>query len=126
VSQAGNRPIARLAVGLAVAQVLDALGGWAVPRRYVDAHLDHLGVPPAVRSALGPIKLAGSVGILAGLRWPALGVLTSAGLVSYYSAASTFHVLSGDHPALAAPAAGFGAAAAVLLLVQGRPSDCSK
>jgi hypothetical protein len=108
--------VARVALGLAAAQVVDAVGGGVAPRDLVQSHLDHLGVPAALRPALGVIKVSASVGLVAGLRWPRVGVVTSAALVSYYSAAATFHVLSGDHPALAAPAAGFGATAAVVLM----------
>ncbi len=103
------------ALGLAAAQIVDALVGELAPRQLVQSHLDHLGVPTAVRPALGLIKVTASVGLVAGLKWPRLGVLTSACLVSYYSAAAAFHILSGDNPALAAPAAAFGAAASVAL-----------
>ena len=102
-------------VGLAAAQVVDAAVGQLAPRELVESHLDHLRVPSSLRPALGVIKVAASLGLVAGLRWPRLGALTSAALVSYYSAAATFHVGAGDHPAFAAPAAGFGAAAALAL-----------
>jgi hypothetical protein len=105
----------QLVLGLAAAQVLDALGGELVPRRYVEAHLDHLGVPSELRPALGVIKVTASVGLVAGLKWPRLGAVTSAALVSYYAAAARFHLLAGDHAVIAAPAAAFGAGAAVAL-----------
>jgi len=108
--------IARRSVfALAAMQVLDAAAAELVPRRYVEAHLDHLGVPTYLRPALGVIKLTTSIGLVAGLKWPRLGALTSAALVSYYAAAARFHMLAGDHPALAVPAGAFGAGAAVLL-----------
>jgi hypothetical protein len=95
----------KLVVALAAFQVLDVVGN-AVPRRFVAAHLDHLGVPQALRPMLSVMKLSSSAGLLAGLRFRRLGVLTSGALVAYYAAAARFHTLSGDHPALAAPAAG--------------------
>jgi hypothetical protein len=105
----------QLVLGLALVQLLDAAGGELVPRRYVDAHLDHLGVPTYLRPVLGVIKGTASVGLVVGLRWPRLGSLTSAALVSYYAAAARFHLLAGDHPAFAFPAGAFGASAAVVL-----------
>src|SRR5437588_5742713 len=105
----------QLVLGLALVQLLDVVGGELVPRRYVDAHLDHLGVPTYLRPVLGVIKGTASLGLLAGLRWPRLGAVTSAALVSYYSAAARFHLLAGDHPALAAPAGALGIGAAMAL-----------
>lgn len=101
----------QVVIGLAAAQLLDAVGGWVVPSRYVQAHLEHLSVPTWLRPALGPIKVSGSAGLLLGLRSPKLGAVTSAGLVSYYAAAAAFHVVARDHPVVAVPAAGFGTAA---------------
>ena len=54
----------QVAVGLAVAQVIDAVGGSLMPRRYIESHLDHLGVATRLRSALGPTKIAASVGLV--------------------------------------------------------------
>src|SRR5438445_9050963 len=104
----------QLAVGLALFQVLDAIAN-AIPRRYVAAHLDHLGVPYPLRPALPVIKLTSSAGLLIGLEMPRLGALTSAALVAYYAAAARFHLLADDHPVLAMPAAACGAAAAATL-----------
>jgi len=103
--------IERLVVGLAAFQVLDALAG-LIPRRFVTAHLDHLGVPNYLRPALPVIKLTTSAGLLLGLKMPRIGAATSAALVAYYAAAARFHLLSGDHPVLAVPAALCGAGAA--------------
>jgi hypothetical protein len=104
----------QLAVALAGFQVLDVIGN-AIPRQFVKQHLDHLGVPEYLRPMLPVIKLSSSAGLVVGLRLPRLGALTSAALIAYYVAAARFHVLSGDHPVLAAPAAGLCGVAAVLL-----------
>ena len=104
----------QLAAGLAVFQVLDAIVN-AIPSRYVEAHLDHLGVPHRLRPALPVIKVTSSAGLLIGLRIPRLGALTAAGLVAYYAAAARFHLLADDHPVLAAPAAICGGIAAASL-----------
>lgn len=106
----------QLAVALAAVQALDTLGNAVVPRRYVKAHLDHLGVPDALRPALPMIKVATSAGLLVGIRMPRVGALTSAGLVAYYAAAVRFHLSAGDHPMLSTPAALLGGGAAVALL----------
>jgi hypothetical protein len=105
-----------LALGLAASQLVDAIANELVPRRYVKAHLDHLGVPERLQSGLPVIKVASSVGLLLGTKLPRLGVMTSAGLVAYYAAAVGFHVLAHDHPVVSVPAAIFGASAAVALV----------
>ncbi|MHB8467272.1 MAG: DoxX family protein [Acidimicrobiales bacterium] len=96
-------------------QLVDAAGNALVPKRRVDAHLDHLRVPAPLRPALPAIKVLSSVGLVLGLNSPRLGTLTSAALVGYYAAAVGYHLRAGDHPALAVPAAVFGAAAAAAL-----------
>ena len=105
----------QLVVGLAAFQVLDAAAG-EIPRKYVKAHLDHLGVPEYLRPFFLPIKVSTAAGLVLGLERPRLGAVVAASLVAYYSAAARFHLLAGDHPVLAAPAAACGAAAAVIFL----------
>ena len=105
----------RLVAGLAIFQIIDAIAN-AIPRRYVEAHLDHLGVPRNLRSVLPVIKVTSTFGLLIGLKLPRLGAVTSAGLIVYYTAAAHFHLLANDHPVLAAPAAACGASAAIALM----------
>jgi hypothetical protein len=105
----------RLAVWLAAFQLLDAIAA-ALPRRYVKAHLDHLGVPDAVRPLLPAIKVAASAGLLVGLKQPRVGAVTAAGLVAFYAAAVQFHLLADDHPLMTVPAVVCGAAAGVALV----------
>jgi hypothetical protein len=105
-----------LAVGLAALQLADVIGNGLVPRRYLTAHLDHLGVPNRLRPALPVIKVAGSAGLVLGIKSPHLGALTAACLVGYYSAAVMFHVRADDHPVVWLPAVAFGATAAASLL----------
>lgn len=85
-----------------------------VSARYGDAHLDHLGIPQWLRPVLPAIKLGAVVALIATANRRTLRSRVAAALVSYYSAAVTFHVLSGDSPADAAPAALCGALAASL------------
>ncbi len=111
----------RLAVGLAAFQVLDAIAN-ELPRRYVSVHLDHLGVPEVIRRVLPVIKVSSSAGLLLGIGRPRLGAMTAAALVSYYAAAVRFHLLAGDHPVLAAPAAACGVTAALALVTLYMPA----
>jgi hypothetical protein len=82
-----------------------------------------LGVPSRLRPALPVIKVAGSAGLVLGIKSPRLGALTAAPPVGYYSAAVTFHVLADDHPVVWLPAAAFGAAAATSLVTFCVPRD---
>lgn len=99
---------------LAAMQAADLVVSVVDPR-LGDAHLDHLGVPRALRPALPAIKAAAVVALVAARDRPRLRSATGLALVAYYAAAVTFHVESGDPPAAAAPAAGFGAMAATLV-----------
>lgn len=99
---------------MAWVQVLDAIGN-EIPRELVRRHLDHLGVPPRLRPALPLIKVASTAGLLLGLRSGRVAAVTSASLVAFYAAAVRFHLLAGDHPVVALPAAALGAGAAVNL-----------
>ena len=75
----------RLAVGLAALQLADAIGNGLVPRRYLSAHLDHLGVPNRLRPALPVIKVAGSAGLVLGIKLRRLGAVTAAtSLATFY------------------------------------------
>src|SRR4051812_33758808 len=95
-------------VGLAVLQLADAAGNAVVPRRIVDAHLDHLAVPPVLRPTLPWIKVLSSTGLIVGTKAPKLGALTSGLLVGSYAAAIGFHRRAGDRALVAVPAALFG------------------
>jgi hypothetical protein len=105
----------RLAVALAALQLADAIGNGLVPRRYVSAHLDHLGVPHRLRPALPVIKVAGSAGLVVGIKVSRLGAVTAACLTGYYGAAVVFHMRADDHPVVWLPAIAFGATAATSL-----------
>ena len=86
-----------------------------VSPKYGDAHLDHLGVPPWLRPLLPTIKLAAVVSLVVTSNRPRTRSMTGAALVAYYSAAVTFHALSGDSPTDAVPAAAFGAFAGTIV-----------
>ncbi len=109
--QVGRRERALL---LAAFQLGD-LGVSQLSPNYGSAHLDHLGVPIALRRALPLVKTAAVLAlVVASNRRPALRVVAGA-LVAYYSAAVTFHVLADDKPSDVAPAAACGLVAATLV-----------
>jgi hypothetical protein len=104
-----HRPVV---AGLALLQIADAIAT-THPRMSEAIRLDRLGFPAVLRPVLPVIKVSTAAGLVAGLRSPRIGAVTSAALVSFYAAAVRFHALAGDHPAVAAPAAAFGATAAL-------------
>ena len=66
----GSRPhLAHTLAGLQVAEVIASAAAPTATR----ARLDHLGVPPWIRSALPAIKIAMSAGLLMGPREPRIG-----------------------------------------------------
>jgi DoxX-like family len=99
---------------LAILQAVDFVGSQAMPQ-FGDAHLDHLGVPQWLRPLLPATKAAAVVALVATRERPKARSAVGAALVAYYASAVTFHLLSGDGPDKAAPAAAFGALAAVIV-----------
>jgi hypothetical protein len=104
----------RAALALAAFQAGD-LAVTQLSPRYGAAHLDHLGVPARLRPLLPVVKAGAVVALLVAARGDQRRrSLVGAALVPYYSAATTFHVLSRDPPDAVAPAAGCAALAALL------------
>ena len=104
----------RVAQVLAIMHVADLIAGQTLPQ-FGDDHLDHLGVPRWLRPALPTTKAAAVVALVVTRGHPRPRSVVGAALVSYYSAAVTFHVLSNDGAAQAAPAAAFGVLAAAIV-----------
>ena len=104
------------AFGLVALQLADAVGNALVPDRILQPHFDRLRVPQRVRPLFPAIKVASSAGLVLGLKWRRLGVVTSVCTVGYYAAAVGFHLRAGDHPFVAVPAAAFGGSAVVALV----------
>src|SRR3954454_9753262 len=96
---------------LAIMHVADLIASQTLPQ-FGDYHLDHLGVPRRLRPVLPMTKAAAVVALAVTREHPKPRSAVGAALVAYYAAAVTFHVLSDDGPAQAAPAAAFGALAA--------------
>ena len=107
-------PRRRVSLVLAAMQTGDVIVTLVSPK-YGDAHLDHLGVAQWLRPMLPMIKLAAVGSLVVTSNRPRARSVTGAVLVAYYSAATTFHVLSGDSRADSAPAAAFGAVAATIV-----------
>jgi hypothetical protein len=67
-----------------------------------------IGVPLSMFPVLAACEFAGAVGLVAGIRWPRLGVAAAIGLILYFVGAIMSHVLVGDFA---------GVGGAVLMLV---------
>ena len=83
-----------------------------VPKHLLDAHDDRIGIQPALRPWLVPIKCLAVVGLLAGRRWPKLGALTAAATTVYFVIATGYHVRADDSAIRTAPAVIYGGASA--------------
>jgi uncharacterized membrane protein YphA (DoxX/SURF4 family) len=77
-------------------------------------HVIHevVGVPLKYFSLLAACELAGAVGLVLGIWWPAMGVAAGVGLVLYFVAATVAHLRVGD-------VKGVGPAAFMLVLAAG-------
>jgi DoxX-like family len=78
-------------VALAAGLALSATVYLAHLKRVV-ATMDRLGVPESRLTALGALKAAGALGLLAGLAVPLLGAVTAACVVLYFVGAVAAHV----------------------------------
>ncbi len=88
-----------------------------VPARFVLANSAEVGVPPSWLPALAALKLAGAVGLVAGLLGlRALGVAAATGLVLFVVGAVVTHLRAGVLYNIAFPGAYLGMSAATLAL----------
>lgn len=91
-------------------------------RDHVVESYARVGVPERALRSLALILLAGAIGVLAGLWWPVLGLMSAVGLVGYFMVAVVFHVRAGDYRTLATPLAyGTLALAVSLIHLTGNP-----
>ncbi|MGO4445157.1 DoxX family protein [Mycobacterium sp. 2YAF39] len=78
---------------------------------------DHLRISPALWRSIGLLELAGVVGVLAGLKWPPLGIVAAAGLALLSLGAIMSHVRSSDSVGdTASSVIGLGLAVATVVL----------
>ena len=110
-------PHRHAALALAALQALDLVYTEVSPK-YGEEHFDHLGVPRWLRPFLPVIKTAAVAGLV-GLRDRRPVALP---LVSYYSAAATFHVLSDDSTKDVVPAVFCAALAAAITVSRPAPA----
>jgi hypothetical protein len=66
-----------------------------VPARFVLANSAEVGVPRSWLPMLGTLKLAGAVGLVAGLVLPAVGIAAAVGLVLFFIGAVVTHLRAG-------------------------------
>jgi hypothetical protein len=107
-------PAHRRALVLAGLQAAD-LAVTQVSSAYGDEHLEHLGVPRAMRPWLPVVKATAIGALTATANRPALRRIVGVALTSYYLAALVFHVRAGDRAPQAAPAAACALIAATLV-----------
>src|SRR5688572_4521166 len=88
--------------------VFDLLVNAAAPRAMVEEHFDRMRFEPWVRKSVLPVKLAGTVGLLLGRRWPKLGAFTAACFVAYFAIAVRYHRRVDDGMVLTGPALLYG------------------
>jgi hypothetical protein len=74
------------------------------------------GVAERWLNPLALLLLAASAGLLGGLAWRPIGIVTAAALVVYFLAALGFHLRARDYAQMATPAAIEAAAVAALVL----------
>jgi hypothetical protein len=97
-----------LAAFFAYASAIKLVG---VPQMRASA--EHLGFSyPAYRS-IGALETAAVIGLLVGLRVPAVGVAAAIGLVPLMACAAIMHIRRGDGPQISAIPAAFGVLALV-------------
>ena len=94
----------RIVKGLVAVQLGDAVFN-AIPTQWLRDDLDHLGIPQDLRFVFPIVKGAAAAGLLAGLKWPALGRVTAQALVAYFVVAMGFHARVKDPPLKFVPAA---------------------
>ena len=81
---------------------------------------DHLGLNPVQWRTIGSLELAAVAGLLAGLKWPPIGVAAAAGSALLLVGAIGFHARASDSAGETAPAViGLGLAVATAILQLG-------
>jgi hypothetical protein len=94
---------------LGIAKVL------AVPP--IRARAAHVDFSVAAYRGIGCLEMAAVLGLVAGLRWPALGLTATAGVLLLMAGALTAHVRAGDSPRGWLPAIGTALLAGTYVLL---------
>jgi predicted membrane channel-forming protein YqfA (hemolysin III family) len=103
-----------LVILLAVVCVGSSLADWKKVPQIMES-LERLNVPVAVRPLLPVFKMAGALGIIAGLRVKPLGIMAAFGLVLYFLGAVLFHMRAKDPVKESTPALALTAVAVLVL-----------
>jgi DoxX-like family len=91
-----------------------------IPAEFVLANSAEVGVPRSWLPMLGTLKLAGAVGLVAGLVVPAIGIAAAAGLVLFFIGAIVTHIRAGVLYNIAFPGTYLLLATASLILLAAR------
>jgi hypothetical protein len=92
-----------------------------IPAGFVLANSAKVHVPRSWLPMLGALKLAGAIGLLAGVvGLPAIGIAAASGLVLYFIGAVIAHIRAGVFHNIAFPGAYLGLSAASLVLLAGK------
>lgn len=108
-------------IGGLLVLLLGAAFGRIFHARPVEENLEHADVPRKWWDDLAIIKLAASAGLLIGIVWPPLLMLTAVCLVFYFGGAVVQHIRAGDWNFAPAGSGAVLAAILVGLLKTGRP-----
>lgn len=92
--------------------VADVVWNVVLPKQWLAAHDERIGVQSGLRPWLLPIKVAAIAGILLGKRFPKFGALTALATAVYFVIATGYHVRAKDNLLGTAPAIVYGGAAA--------------
>lgn len=88
-----------------------------IPAGFVLANSAEVGVPSSWLPMLGTLKLAGAVGLVAGLLLPAVGIAAAVGLVLFFVGAVITHIRAGVLYNIAFPGGYLVLSAASLVLL---------
>jgi hypothetical protein len=110
-----------IALTVVTAATTGGIGAAAAARApFVLKFMREVGVPDSWPQALGAVKVAGAVGLLAGLRAKPLGIAAGSGLVLYFGGAVLTHVRAGAFRNIGFPAAYLGLSSMSLALATRR------
>jgi hypothetical protein len=100
--------------------VADLVWNVVLPKEWLAAHDDRIGIQRELRPWLIPIKSAAVIGLLLGKRWPKFGALTAGATTIYFVVATGYHVRARDSALGTAPAVAYGGTAARAVVAFGR------
>jgi DoxX-like family len=109
-----------VALTMVTAAATGGIGVAAARAPFVLKFMHQVGVPDSWPQALGAVKVAGAVGLLAGLRAKPVGIAAGSGLVLYFCGAVMTHVRARAFGTIGFPAAYLGLSSMSLALASRR------